>query len=149
MKKIRPVWPLCALSLLLVAATCSVEQDPAVPAAESLWPKEYSNEAGDRLVMSEPEVTAWNAGERLAANVSVEYWPEGSKSASPGTIGIEADALVDIEAGLVHLSTIDIIAYYFPTLEYEHFQKLLDKLSELLPRQDVAIGLDRARVAGE
>ncbi len=106
------------------------------------WPREYSNEAGAKLVIYQPQVTEWPDTERLHARAAIAVSPPKADKPSLGTFEFEADTEVDLENRLVKMSGFEIVKSNFPTLTPEQSEKLLAKLDELLPG-DKIIALDR------
>ena len=137
---------LIALILFLVLPAVSpsrAEENPEGWSGELVWPREYSNEAGAKLVMYQPQVMEWEKTARIEARIAIAFSAPGAESPSLGTFEIEADTEVDLETRLVRISGIEITKHRFPTLDEEVSQKLLAKLDELLPKDELITSLDR------
>jgi hypothetical protein len=137
---------LLVLTLLLgVTAITPVraEENPQGWSGELVWPREYSNEAGAKLVMYQPQVTEWEKTKRLEARVAIAGTPPGAERPELGTFEIEAATEVDLDTRLVRITGVKIIKHRFPTLDEAQSQKLLAKLDELLPKEELIVALDR------
>lgn len=134
---------LIAFAVLVTVLPSRAQENPEGWSGELAWPREYSNEAGAKLVMYQPQVTAWESAKRLEARVAVSFAAAGAESPSYGAFEIEGDTQVDLDTRLVKLSAVEIVEHRFPSLDEEQSQKLLAKLEELMPKDEVIIALDR------
>jgi hypothetical protein len=132
-----------ALAGFAAAPLLWAQENPEGWSGELVWPREYSNDAGARLVMYQPQVTGWEGAERLEARVAIAFSAPGAEMPSLGTFEIEADTVVDLETRLVKMSGIRIDKHRFPTLDEGSSEKLLAKLEELLPKDEMIVELDR------
>jgi len=107
------------------------------------WPREYSNEAGAKLLVYQPQVTNWERFERLEARAAIAVSAAGEESPHLGTFEFETDSDIDLENRLVRISKPEIVGHQFPSLDEDQSKKLLAKLNELLPKEDLIISLDR------
>ena len=80
---------------------------------------------------------------RLEARVAISFSAPGAEAPSLGAFEIEGDTEVDLDTRLVNLSAVEIVKHRFPALDEEQSQKLLAKLEELMPQDEVIIALDR------
>jgi hypothetical protein len=128
---------------LAVAVPLRAEENPEGWAGELIWPREYSNEAGAKLVMYQPQVTKWEKTSRLEARIAIAFSAPGAEAPSLGTFEIESATEVDLETRLVRMSSVRIIRHRFPSLDEATSQKLLAKLEELLPKDELIVALDR------
>jgi hypothetical protein len=132
-----------ALAMLAVVPVASAQQNPEGWSGDLIWPREYSNEAGAKLVMYQPQVTEWKNAKHVEARLAIAFSAPGAEAPSLGTFEIEADTDVDLDTRLVKMSGIHIVNHRFPSLNDETSSKLLAKLEELLPKDELIVELDR------
>jgi hypothetical protein len=125
------------------------QQNPESWSGDLVWPREYSNEAGAKLVMYQPQVTTWKGAKHLEPRLAIAFSAPGAEAPSLGTFEIEASTEVDLQTRLVRMSAIRIIKHRFPSLDDEQSSKLLAKLEELLPKDELIVELDRVLASME
>ena len=134
---------LVAFAVLVPVLTSRAQGNPEGWSGELVWPREYSNEAGAKLTMYQPQVTEWKGTKRIEARVAIAFSAPGEEASSLGAFEIEGDTEVDLETRLVKLSAVEIVKHRFPSLDEQRSQKLLAKLGELMPKDEVVVALDR------
>jgi hypothetical protein len=107
------------------------------------WPREYSNEAGAKLVLYQPQLMSWEKSERLHARAAVAFSNSQEEAPSFGALELEADTEVNLEERLVRITGLEIVEHNFPSLDEARSARLLAKLDELLPKQELIVDLDR------
>jgi len=110
---------------------------------ELTWPRQYTNEAGAKLVMYQPQITSWQATTQIFARTAIAFTAPAAEEPSLGTFEIAADTEVDLETRLVRMSGVEIVGYRFPSLDDDKGLLLLAKLDELLPKDELIISLDK------
>ena len=103
----------CSKKLLICLAVAGLllpvagqAQDNPDWSGELVWPREYSNEAGAKLVMYQPQVTNWEEAKHLEARLAIAFSAPGAETPSLGTFEVEAATQVDLETRLVKLTEI-------------------------------------------
>ncbi|MDH3746047.1 MAG: hypothetical protein OES47_13190 [Acidobacteriota bacterium] len=134
---------LAILAALVAPLSSAAEENPEGWSGEMAWPREYSNEAGAKLTMYQPQVTSWEGAKQLEARVAIAFSAPGAEAPSLGTFEIGADTVVDLDTRLVKMTSVEIIKHRFPSLDDAMSQKLLAKLEELMPKDELIIDLDR------
>ncbi len=130
------VFSFVVAGLLVTAATA---QEPKILE----WPREFTNEAGAKLIVYQPQVTEWQDSERLHGRAAIAVSPPGADKPNFGTFEFEADTEVDLERRMVRATDFEIVQHNFPTLDEPQSQRLLTKLNELLPKDEQIVALDR------
>ena len=76
------------LTLLLATVALGLpalaQQNPEDWSGELVWPREYSNEAGAKLVMYQPQVTKWKGAKHLEARLAIAFSAPGAETPSLG-----------------------------------------------------------------
>jgi hypothetical protein len=131
------------LALFLPTAAFAAEgggEDPA-------WPREFTNEAGAKLVLYQPQVESWKEYAVLEARAAVAFAPAGAETPSLGAFRIRADTEVDLENHEVLISNIRVIEGRFPSLDEAGSRRLIAKIELILPENPTVISLDRILVS--
>jgi len=143
----RTIGAAAALSLLLassyaVPAEEAAQTSAAVP-GELTWPRTYDYPDGGKLVLYQPQATAWPEHTRLKCLVALAFSSSEKETPSLGAFELEADSEVDLESRLVRLSSFEIIKGRFPSLEEPVADGLMSRLKDVLPPEEIVISLDR------
>ena len=62
------------------------------------WPREYTDDSGAKLILNQPQITAWNDYEVLHALIATVYTPPGAEREALGTIELSAITETDLDA---------------------------------------------------
>jgi hypothetical protein len=135
--------PACRL-LLLVAASCASSQESAPEKLESpRWPRSYED-AGDRIVVYEPQVDGgWKNHESLHARSAVVVTPKGSKQDAYGVVEYDVETEVEVDADQVLFKNRQIRAARFPGTPEDLSKQAVAIVQRILnPERSVIIPLE-------
>ena len=111
MKTKNLMFLITACAVLAVVLPTTAQENPEDWSGVQVWPREYSNEAGAKLVMYQPQVTAWESAKRLEARIAISFSAPGAEVPSLGAFEIEGDTEVDLDTRLVNLSAVEIVKH--------------------------------------
>jgi hypothetical protein len=137
-RKILILWAGC-----LVAATAGVPQATDEGVWDPDWPREFIGENGGKLVMYQPQVTAWRNYETLEGRTAVAFSVTEDAAPSLGAIEMVADTETDLESRLVKVSGIRFTRASFPSANAEATERLVAPLEELYGGKELIVSLDR------
>jgi hypothetical protein len=135
----------CALSLLLwllpLAATAQETAAPAVPAlaapaAAASWPHTLVRN-GATVTIYQPQATSWPDRRRLTARAALSISRPGQAQPLRGTVEFAFASSVDEPAGVVNLSSPQLISSHFPALDTQQAADLEAKIRETLTQMPV------------
>src|SRR5580704_10591287 len=135
----------CALSLLLwllpLAATAQETAAPAVPAlaapaAAASWPHTLVRN-GATVTIYQPQATSWPDRRRLTARAALSISRPGQAQPLMGTVEFAFASSVDEPAGVVNLSSPQLISSHFPALDTQQAADLEAKIRETLTQMPV------------
>ena len=141
--------PLAPLAQAQTAAKAAAPKPAALPAAQADptvdggWPKAFTTNAGAALVVYQPQISSWADQKRLVMYSAVSYQAKGAPATAYGTIKVEANSNVSVEARLVSFSDFVITQSNFPGLQKDQVRDLLAEITESIPLQQRVLGLDR------
>ena len=141
--------PLAPLVQAQTAATAAVPKPAAQPAAQADptvdggWPKAFTTNAGAALVVYQPQISSWADQRHLVMYSAVSYQAKGAPATAYGTIKVEANSNVSVDARLVSFSDFVITQSNFPGLQKDQIRDLLAEITESIPLQQRVLGLDR------
>ena len=124
------------------SAATPAPQSQAV-AADGGWPRSYTTPGGARLVLYQPQVSAWPEQKRMTIYSAVSYTPKGASKPALGTIKAESDTRVSVAERLVDFSAFRITESNFPGLGKEQMQEIVHEITKGIPQQERVIALDR------
>jgi hypothetical protein len=107
------------------------------------WPRAYVTPAGANLLLYQPQVASWPDQKRVTMYSAVSYQVRGAKTASLGTIKIEAGTSVAIPERLVNFSEFTIAEANFPALSKDQLRDVVADIMSGVPREHRIISLDR------
>jgi hypothetical protein len=149
---------LMAAAFTFVVAPCApraIAQAPAAkPAAASAsvqpadtgWPRSYTTASGAELVLYQPQIATWTDQKQMVAYAVVAYRAKGaSEKEKPalGSVKLEADTSVALDARLVNLARLRITESNFSTLQKEQVRDIADELAKAVAAANSIISLDR------
>lgn len=115
---------------------------PQSPPARMTWPRTFTN-AGNTLVMYQPQVDGWDAYAKLRFRAAVAVTPAGASKAEYGVVAGRADTIVDHDARTVLMTNIDV-AVRFPGTTGGQADGLKAMVRQCLPSLDyLDISLDQ------
>ncbi|HSP90976.1 MAG TPA: hypothetical protein VLN08_08715, partial [Vicinamibacterales bacterium] len=115
----------------------------ADPTADGGWPKAFTTNAGAALVVYQPQISSWADQHHLVMYSAVSYQAKGAPATAYGTVKVEANSNVSVEARLVSFSDFVITESNFPGLQKDQIRDLLAEIPESIPLQQRVLGLDR------
>ena len=116
------------------------------PATDPGWPRMYTTPSEGRVVVYEPQMASWVDHKRMVSYAAVSYRAKGvAATAKPalGTIKLEAETRVAIDARLVNFANLRITESNFPTLTKEQLREVVAEITKAIPENDRVIALDR------
>lgn len=108
------------------AAATSSPQAPPAP----VWPRTYSN-AGNSIVIYQPQVDAWKDYAKIRFRSAVEVTPKGGQT-NFGVLAVQGDTLVDDANRTVLITNLDGVAR-FPGLTDAQAAPLKAMVKQLMP----------------
>jgi len=145
------------LALCLTLATASAfaqdtgaadsMQAPMLPAEFPVgdfgWPRQALAPDGRVFTIYQPQIDAWEDGQRLEARVAVAIESTGSEGRVIGALHIAAATETNLDERLVVIHDVEIIEANFPTASEAESTAYLETLRGLVPSATREISLDR------
>ncbi len=112
----QPLAPMSAQTAAPAAQTQASSQKPTLASAAKLpattaapwtplqWPRAYQTPSGSRILLYQPQVSAWAGQRHLEAYSAVGVEKPGSQKPDLGSVKIEADTKVSVEERMVNFS---------------------------------------------
>lgn len=127
-------------TLLSWSTSCSQAQNAEPERLQTIeWPRQYAD-AGDTVIVYDPQVDSWDKYEKLVARSAVAVSPKGSKEPVYGVLEYTADTEVDGDKKEVLVQNRKIVAIRFAGLEASKaaqaeaiVRRLLKPVSIILP----------------
>ncbi len=116
---------------------------PAQPAADRGWPRAYPASGGGEMTIYQPQVASWPDQKHMTAYAAVAYLPAGVPKPHLGSVKVEADTKVSLEARLVSFAPLQITEASFPTLGRDATREIVAEINKAIPDQERVIALDR------
>ena len=118
---------------------------PAPP--DKGWPRTYALDGGS-AVLYQPQIESWDEARlHMTAWSAVAYTPTGAPAQALGTIKIEADTKVAVEARMVSFSDFTISEANFSTLSRDQTKELVAGLMKAMPKDERVLTLERVLAA--
>jgi hypothetical protein len=127
-------------------ATTATQKPAAatVPAVNDLgWPRDYQTASGLQFTIYQPQIADWPNQKRMSAYAAVSVQQPGQQKPALGTVKIEANTKVSLDARLVNFSDMTLVEPSFPTLAKEKVREVTDEILKGVPAEDRIISLDR------
>ena len=130
------------------AATKPAAKATAAQAPPDLgWPRAYQTPSGSKIVVYQPQVADWTAQKHVVAYAAVGVEAPGAQKPALGSIKIEADTKVALDARLVSFSDMAITESNFPSLSKEQTREIVSEVVKTIPVEERVIALDRVLAA--
>ncbi len=107
------------------------------------WPRAFDVGADGRMVLYQPQFTAWDEFRTLKALVAAEYQASAGADTAFGVIAVEADSALDEETGEVVLTDLSVTSLDFSTLDRDALAALAVETGKLLPTGPVTVSRER------
>ncbi len=107
------------------------------------WPRHYQTAAGAQIVVYQPQVADWTDQKHMTAYAAASVQRKGEPKPALGTVKIEANTKVSVEARLVNFTDMTLADPNFPTLSKEQVREVVDEIVKAIPTQERVIALDR------
>jgi hypothetical protein len=132
----------------LAAAAAAAKPAAASPAAAQAppdlgWPRAYQTPAGSKVVVYQPQVADWAAQRHMVAYAAVGVEAPGAQKPALGSVKIEADTKVALDARLVSFLDMKVTESNFPSLSKEQTREIVNEIVKAVPAQERVIALDR------
>jgi len=134
-----------SLKIVVLAVSligCASAQEAPQKLDSPKWPRSYED-AGDKVVVYEPQVDAWKDYKSLHARSAVVVTPKGSKSEAYGVFEYDVETEVDLDTREVLFKNRKTVELRFPGTPEDAAKKATAIVERLLPpTQSVIIPLD-------
>jgi len=117
------------------------EDQPA--AADPDWPRIITLASGDSVLVYQPQIASWDDQKHIVAWSAVSYQAKASDKPNLGTLKLEADTKVALDARLVELSNVRFSQFNFTSLSRDDARKVVDELQQSPFMKQTSISLDR------
>jgi hypothetical protein len=132
------------LSLVLLATGAGAATAQEVPT----WPMQL--QAGDATaVLHAPQLDSWKDRKQLSIRMAVELTPAAGGDPTIGALWLEAQTKVNVDDRVVDLTGITLTRSNFPGLDPAATSQAEDQIAAVLPRERLAVPLDRILAALE
>jgi hypothetical protein len=127
-----------------IAPVVAQQRTTASPAAaDGGWPRAYTTASGAALAIYQPQIASWLDQKHVVLYSAVSYTPKGATKAALGTVKVESDTSVAMDARLVSFSEFKIAEPNFPTLERDQLRTAVAEIEASVPLDQRVIALDR------
>jgi hypothetical protein len=126
---------------LATALSCAAGVAHAAP-GDPGWPRDYTTAAGHQVRLYQPQIASWDDQAHLAAYVAVSHATVGEAPVL-GTVRLEADTSVALEARLVRLGHVALTDVRFGNIDRERLRDIVGDIEQILAASDRVIALDR------
>ncbi len=131
----------------LAPASARAASSPAegtVPApADGGWPRAYETPSGGRILVYQPQIANWDEQKHMSAYAAVSYEANGATKPALGSVRVEADTAVAVDARLVSFRPLQITESSFPTLDRDAVREVVAEIAKSIPDEERVISLDR------
>src|SRR5262245_53196465 len=106
---LAPVLALTLARAIASALTTSPQEaltNNQVAAGDQGWPRLFTLPAGDSALIYQPQIANWDNQKHIVALSAVSYLAKDATQPTLGTLKIEADTSIALEARLVELSDV-------------------------------------------
>jgi hypothetical protein len=110
------------------------------------WPRTYAVGGGSAIVY-QPQIEEWENSKHITAWSAVSYLKSGTEKAALGTIKLEANTEVAVDARMVNFSNLAITESNFSTLSRDDAKTVVTSLQKEVGTGNPVISLDRVLVA--
>ncbi|MBJ3775461.1 hypothetical protein JCR33_07170 [Acuticoccus sp. 2012] len=107
------------------------------------WPRAFDTDGGGKIVLYQPQITAWDDFKTIEALTAVEYATGDLKNPVFGVIGFRGDTQADSENNQVVISNITVTEVNFSSLGRDDLSKLQVAVGKLLPTGPITISEER------
>ncbi len=107
------------------------------------WPRHYQTAAGTQIVVYQPQVADWANQKHMTAYAATSVQRRGEPKPALGTVKIEANTKVSVDARLVNFTDMTLADPNFPTLNKEQVREVVDEIVKAIPTEERVIALDR------
>lgn len=113
------------------------------------WPREFTDKAGNQLVLYQPQVDDWKDYQVLNARLAAAYTAKGSQAQELGVVTLSAKTETDLDTREVAVHDITIEEIAFPDLDRKALGRVAVQIGAMLPKDPIVISVDRVTAALE
>ena len=145
LRKISLVFGLIGFTVFLAQANAQ----ESAPAPAEGWPRLYDTN-GDKLVVYQPQIQAWEKYAHMKAVAAIQVTPKGAKDGIFGILDVEAETETNLQTRMVVFQNTRITNIRFPNVETATAQNCSRIVrSAIVPKTAIPISLERVVAAME
>ncbi len=107
------------------------------------WPRSFETSGGGRIVLYQPQVTAWDDFKTIQAQIAAEYVDSDKASPVFGVIGVSGTTQADSQSDEVVITDVTVTDLNFSALDREKMDALNVAVGNRLPSGPITISEQR------
>ncbi len=133
------ILPFVSALCLLPISGLFAQEEPL----ELEWPRTYSWSDGAKLVLYQPQITAWEEYAKIESRLALAFHSPGEGNPALGTYRLTADSDTNLETRLVRLTNLQVSEGKFPQIPRGDVERVRRRVLEIVPTNAVVVSLDR------